>query len=101
MEQNTKSISNLIATVNNNNISCTDVDISPLRDKIYTLQDLLPTIIASIEEADREQGLFSDQPTNPHPLKIPSYSGTFGEDCTAFKDKFTEAAKDNKVSKTE
>ena len=100
MEQITKSLSDLIATVINNSISRTDVDIRALGDKIYTLQDLLPTIIASIEEADREQGLFSDQPTNPHPLKIPSYSGTFGEDFTAFKDNFKEAAKDSKISKT-
>ena len=60
MKQITKDLSNLIAMVNNNNIPCTDVDIN----KINTLQDLLPTVIASIEEADRGQGLFSDQPTN-------------------------------------
>ena len=51
MKQITKDLSNLIAMVNNNNIPCTDVDIN----KINTLQDLLPTVIASVEEADREQ----------------------------------------------
>ena len=32
-------------------------------------------------------------------MKIPSYSGTFGEDFAAFERNFNEAAKDNKVSK--
>ena len=78
--QITKDLSDLIATVNNNNIHCSDVDISALGNEINTLQDLLQTIITSIEEADGEQGLFSDQPTNPYPLKTPNYSGTFSED---------------------
>ena len=101
MEQITKDLSDLITTVYSNSIPYTDVDIKSLEDKVKLLQDLLPTVIASIEEADREQGLFSDQPTNPHPLKIPSYSGNFSEDFTAFKNNFKEAARDNKISKTD
>ena len=58
-------------------------------------------MIASIEETDREQGLFSDQPTNPHPLKISGYSCNFSEDFNAFKNNFREAARDNKISKTD
>ena len=57
MEQITKSLFDLIDTVNNNNTFCTDVHISALRDKINTLEDLLPTIIAGIEEAERKQPL--------------------------------------------
>ena len=34
-------------------------------------------------------------------MKIPSYSGTFGEDFAAFERNFNEAAKDNKVSRTD
>ena len=75
MEQITKDLSNLVTMVNINNIPCTNIDIRALWNKINTLQDVLPTVIASIEEADRDQGLFSDQLTNPPPLKIPSYSG--------------------------
>ena len=50
--------------------------------------------------ADREQCLFFDLPTSSHPLKIPTFSGTFSEDFKAFEKNFNEAAKDNKVSKT-
>ena len=80
MEQITKDLSDLITTIYSNSIPFTEVNIIALENKVNILQDLLPTVIASIEEADREQGLFSDQPTNPHPLKIPSYSGNFSED---------------------
>ena len=100
MEQFRKGLSNLTTAIRSNNILCTDVDISTLEDKVNTLQDLLPEIIKTIEEADREQCLFFDLPTNPHPLRIPSYSGTFSEDFTNFERNFNEAAKDNKVSRT-
>ena len=45
MEQITKDLSNLVATVNNNNIPRTDINMSALGNKINTLQDLLPTVI--------------------------------------------------------
>ena len=74
---------------------------SKMIDKVNTLQDLIPIRIASIERADREQDLFSDQPTNPQPMKIPCYSGTSNENFTTFKTNFKEAARDNKISKTD
>ena len=101
MDQIARELLALITTITSNNIPCTDVDISTLEDKVNTLQDLLPEIIKTIEEADREQCLFFDLPTNPHPLRIPSYSGTFSEDFTTFERNFNEAAKDNKVSRTD
>ena len=101
MDQITRELSVLITTITSNNIPRTDVDISTLENKVNTLQDLLPEVIKSIEEADREQCLFFDHPTNPHPLKIPSYSGSFSEDFTTFKSDFKEAARDNKISKTD
>ena len=101
MEQITKDLSDLTAMINNNDIACTDIDMSALGDKVNTLQDLIPIRIASIEEADREQGLFSDQPTNPCPQQIPSYSGTLSEDFITFKDNFKKAAEDNRISKTD
>ena len=67
-----------------------------IRDKVNTLQDLIPIKIASIERADKEQDLFSDQPTKPHPMKIPRYSGTPNESFTNFKTNFKEAARDKK-----
>ena len=96
-----KELSYLITTVNSNSIPHTDVDVSTLENKVNNLRHLLPEVIASIEEADREQCLFFDHPTNPHPLKIPSYSGNFSEDFTTFKNNFKEAARDNKFSKTD
>ena len=59
-------------------VACTDIDLSTLGGKIDALQDLIPTKIASIEEADRKQGLFSDRSTKPCPQQIPSYAGTLG-----------------------
>ena len=91
----------LTTTITSHNIPCTDVDIWALEDTVNTLQTLIPEIIKTIEEADREQCLFFDLPTSPHPLKIPSYSGTFSKDFTAFERNFNEAAKDNKVSRTD
>ena len=34
-------------------------------------------------------------------MRIPSYSGTFSEDFTAFESNFNEAARDNKISRTD
>ena len=58
-------------------------------------------IITSIEDVDRERGLFYDRPTKLCPMQIPSYSGTPSEDFIIFRDRFREAAKDNKISKTD
>ena len=60
MKQIAKDLSDLTALTNNNDIAFTDIDLSTLGGKIDALQDLIPTKIASIEEADRKQGLFSD-----------------------------------------
>ena len=62
MEQITKDCSDLTAIVNKNDIPCTDVDMNKMRDKVNSLQDLMPIRIASIERADKEQDLFSEQP---------------------------------------
>ena len=57
IKQIAKDLSDLTALTNTNNIACTDIHLSTLGGKIDTLQDLIPTTIASIEEADRKQGL--------------------------------------------
>ena len=101
MKQITNNFSDLTALINTNDIACADIDMSTLGDKVNTLQDLIPTRIASIEEADRKQGLFSDRSTKPYQQQIPSYSGTRSEDFITFNDKFTKAAKDNRISKTD
>ena len=100
MKQITTDLSDLTAWINNNNIACANIDMSTLGDKVNALQDLIPVRITSIEEAEREQGLFSDRPTKPCPQQIPSYSGTLSEDFITFKDNFKKAAENNKISKT-
>ena len=67
-----------------------------LKSRISTLQDLIPTKIASIEEADRKQGLFSDQSAKPCPQLLPTYSGNPRDYLITFKDKF-EVAEDNRI----
>ena len=49
----------------------------------------------------RRQGLFSDRDTKPCPVKFPNFSGLACEDFIIFKDKFTKAGQDNKISRTD
>ena len=63
MKQITKDLSNLSTMIYNNSIPYTNVNIGVLESMVSIIQDLLQTVIANIEEADREQRLFPDQPT--------------------------------------
>ena len=101
MNKITKDLMHLTTTTTNHNIPPEIVDIRTIENKVNNLQALLMAKIKTIEMADYEQCLFFDLPTNPYPLKIPTFSGTFSEDFKAFENKFNEAAKDNKVSKTD
>ena len=65
MKQISKDLSDLTALINTNDVACTNIDISTLRDKVSLLQERIPAKIASIEEADRKQGLFSDRSNKP------------------------------------
>ena len=89
-----KDLNNLVALISIHNIDT-------LVAKVNNLQQQLPEIITSIEDADREKGLFYDRPIKLCPMQIPSYSGTPSEDFIIFRDKFREAAKDNRISKTD
>ena len=75
-----KDLNNLVALINTHNIAHTDVDVNTLRAKVNNLRQQLPEIITSIEDEDRERGLFFDRPTKLFPKQIPSYSGTPSED---------------------
>ena len=99
MSKITRELLHLTTTITSHSIPSAIIDIHTLENKVNTLQALLLEKIKTIEEADREQCIFFDLPTNSHPLRIPSYSGTFSEDFTAFERNFNEAAKDNKISK--
>ena len=101
MKQILKDLSNLRALVNTYNVTCDYTDISTLEDKLSKLQDLIPTLIRTIEDADKKRGLFSDRANKPCPQQIPSYAGTPSEDFITFKDKFNKAVEDNRISKTD
>ena len=93
IKQIAKDFTNLTALANTHNISSPDLDLDKLKNSINKLQDL----IASIEQADRNQGLFSDRSDaqNNSYLEAPS------EDFITFKDKFEKASKDNGIYKTD
>ena len=55
-----------------NTISSPDLNLDRLEDNISNLQDLIPTKTASIEEADRKQGLYSDRSAKPCPQIFPT-----------------------------
>ena len=99
MSKITRELLHLTTTITSHSIPSEIIDIHTIENKVNTLQALLLEKIKTIEEADREQCLFFDLPTNPHPLRIPSYSGTFSEEFTAFERNFNEATKDNKIPK--
>ena len=51
IKQIAKDVTDLTALTNTHNIACTDIHLCKLGGKIDALQDLIPTNIASIEEA--------------------------------------------------
>ena len=101
MSKITRELLHLTTTIRSHSIPSAIIDIHTIENKVKTLQALLLAKIKTIETADREQCLFFDLPTSSHPLKIPTFSGTFSEDFKAFERNFNEAAKDNKVSRTD
>ena len=101
MNKITKDLLHLTITTTSNHIPSEIINIHTIENKVNTLQALLLAKIKTIEMADSEQCLLFDLLNNPYPLKIPTFSGTFSEDFKAFEKNFNEAAKDNKVSKTD
>ena len=101
MNKITRELLHLTTTITSHSIPSAIIDIHTIENKVNTLQALLLEKIKTIEMADREQCLFFDLPTSSHPLKIPTFSGTFSKDFKAFERNFNEAAKDNKVSRTD
>ena len=73
MKQIAKDFIDLTALTNTHDISSPNLNLDRLKDNISNLQDLIPTKIASIEEADRKQGLYSDRSAKPCPQKFPNY----------------------------
>ena len=83
-------------------------DLTDLKDTVHNTQQVihnfssvLETKIAEIETTDAKQGLFSDRSTKACPIKLPTYAGLTSEDFITFRDKFTKAAVDNKISRTD
>ena len=62
---------------------------------------MLDQKIDEIERADIAQGLFSDRDTKPCPVKLHTFAGLTFEDFIIFKDRFTKAAQDNKIPRTD
>ena len=60
-----KDLSDLTVLINTNDIACTDIDMSKLGDKVNTLQYLIQTRIASIEEAERKKACSLTEPPSP------------------------------------
>ena len=57
----------------------------------------LSKIIQHVEIFDVKRGLFSDRPAKACPCKLPTFGGQDHEDLLTFKDKFSQAAADNKI----
>ena len=89
IKQIAKDFTNLTALA----ISSPDLDLDKLKNSINKLQDLIAIKIASIEQADRNQGLFSDRSD----AQNNSYLGAPSEDFITFE----KASKDNGISKTD
>ena len=65
MKQILKDLSNLKALMNTTDVTCDDINMSTLEDKLCKLQDLITGQILIIEDADKERGLFSDRANKP------------------------------------
>ena len=75
--------------------------VNETHSKINFYGSLLDQKIDEIERADIAQGLFSDRDTKPCPVKLPTFAGLAFEDFIIFKDRFTKAARDNKIPRTD
>ena len=93
MDKITKDLIHLTTTTTSHNIPPEIIDIRTLENNVNNLQALLQAKIKTMQMADSEQCLFFDLPTNPYPLKIPTFSGTFSEDFKAFKKNSTRPPK--------
>ena len=65
MKQICKDLSDLTVLINTNDIACTDIDMSTLGDKVNTVQYLIQTRFASIEEAERKKACSPTEPPSP------------------------------------
>ena len=92
MSNISEDLNHLKYLINTHDIARTDVDIDTLVAWVNNLRKQITEITTSIEEADEEQGIFSDQPIKLCPMQIPSYSATPSEDFIIDRDKFREAA---------
>jgi hypothetical protein len=70
-----------------------------LRSKVTYNDQQMTTTITHIGRIDASRGLFSDRPDKSCPTKLPTFSGESHEDLLTFKDKFNEAAENNKISR--
>ena len=100
MKQIAKDFTDLTALTNTHNLAYPDLDLDTVERRLNTLQDLIPTKIASIEEADRKQGLFSDQSAKLCPQQ-PQHTPA-APAKTSLRSKISlKATKYNRISKTD
>ena len=67
--------------------------------KIIYFGSVLESRIAEIKLADVNQGLYTDRSAKACPFKLPTYSRLISEDFITFRDKFTKAAEDNRITR--
>ena len=72
-------------------------NVANLKTKIEQQQDVY---VACLEQEDQERALYTLDKSVGENVKWPSFSGALNEDFSKFKDKFENAAKLNKTSKT-
>ena len=83
-------------------------DLTDLEDEVDNTKllitnfiSVLETRIAEIEAADAKQGLFSDRSVKTCPIKLPTYAGLVSEYFISLRDKFTKAAENNRISRSD
>ena len=74
-------------------------DAKSLRSMVMFNDQQLLITLTHIERMDTERGIFSDRPAKACPTKLPTFSGDSYEDLLTFRDKFNEAAENNKISR--
>ena len=84
-----------------NNVSDHVSLIDTLEVDTAAANEFLAATIKTIETADVARGIFSDRAVKSCPKKLPSFAGLESEDFSFFKDQFTEAAKDNRVPRSD
>ena len=75
--------------------------IDNLQQATSIANELLSKTIKDIEAADTTRGIFSERATKSCPKKLLAFAGLEFEDFSFFKDQFTEAAKDNRVPRSD